>query len=548
MNPQLEKEFRAILLPWCLALVIAVVIPQANFLVVRQIIDGGPFVNFVQGLTGFAFLASLLAIAAIPYGIEFQFRTLPLLLSQPMRRDQIWRYKVIVSCVGIASALLVLAVTTFGMQTVVSPAFRTGVAKPADTMSVLEIELTALSLLLPTIGSATFWTLIARSTLGGMVFTALSELLYFGILAFIAERVFGLQNAGGTPMFVIAGFVYGVSFFGLSRRQFSRFEMRQVLSDVLGSKSLAGQGLRVAWLRCQPSSGWLNLIRKEIQLQRPLLIIAAILCALWAVASVFPLVQPGSSAFSEVIFALTIGFYLPLMSMLAGCISLGEEKNLGINAWQLSLPISARRQWTIKLLVSLSAWLILGVLLPFGLASLGAAVSKLQFYKEMELQSWLGLSLFMTCVFAFSFWAMTLFSDTVRAVIGGIAIVVALCSAAALAYWIMIACILPYTFLQTILVYDTDWQGASVLIVVGATTVLLGLLQSFIQFRQLQTSPRVIFNHSFGLVLFIFLATICYFPVLAISKNPLLIYLMLFVLMLIFLRQKSATIQRIASS
>jgi hypothetical protein len=58
----------------------------------------------------------------------------------------------------------------------------------------------------------------------------------------------------------------------------------------------------------------------------------------------------------------------------------------------------------------------------------------------------------------------------------------------------------------------------------------------------------VIFLRSFGLVVFIFLGTICYFLTLPISEHPMPIYLMLFVLMLTFLRQKAAPFRQGANS
>jgi hypothetical protein len=602
MNPQFTKEFRTLVLPWCVAVLMAILMQFGNFLAMVHVIESGPFVSFVLGLMVFAFFASLLAMAALPFGTEFQHRTLPLLFSQPIARSRIWRQKLLAALLGIGTGLLVLA-----LASIIADKGATAAMKPKefaivpitptvestvpagmsreqaemyqrryginhiriestqgnsrsvrpieDLPTVSHICLVVCALLLPTIGSVTFWTLLARSTLGGMVFTAFAQLVAGGILAFIAERL-GLPDKLGirdlsteTAILALASVIYAGIFFALSWQKFSRLELSQLLPDTLaGSKSLSARGLRLNLLRCRATSGSRNLIRKEIQLQRPLLIIAAILCVLWAVVYVFLTLQPQRTNFPEIIFALTIGFYLPLMSLLAGCISLGEEKNFGINGWQLTLPISARRQWGIKLSVSLSTWLILGALLPFGLVSLGGAMSNLQFYKEMEPQGWLGLSLFMTCVFVFSFWAMTLFDNTVRAVIGGIAIVVLLCSAAAFAYWIMIKWILPHTFLQTMLVYDSDWQGSTVSMLVGGTTVLLGLLQSLTQFRQLRSSPKVIFLRSFGLVVFIFLGTICYFLTLPISEHPMPIYLMLFVLMLTFLRQKAAPFRQGANS
>jgi len=49
---------------------------------------------------------------------------------------------------------------------------------------------------------------------------------------------------------------------------------------------------------------------------------------------------------------------------LAGILSLGEERRSGTQAWHMTLPISARTQWLIKLLVAMFAGLACSLLLP----------------------------------------------------------------------------------------------------------------------------------------------------------------------------------------
>jgi len=548
MNPQFAKEFRAIRIPWIGALVLAVAIPVANFLVfaeVADLLEYGPVSNFVLGASVFAFFASLLAIAAMPIGAEFHHRTLPLLLSQSVPRSRVWRQKLAVMTLGIGSALLVSAITAWTLQACIHPFVTSVIVKPTDVISVPEIEMAALSLFLPTIGSVTYWTLLARSTLGGMVFTAFPQLFYFGIVAFIAERGFGMQNAGGTVVFTLAGAIYGAVFFGLSWRKFRRLQITQLLPDTLvGSNSLSGQRLRLGWLRCRPSSCSFNLFRKEVQLQKPLFMIAAILCVLWALTYTFLILQPYYTTFPEIVFGLTIGFYLPLMSLLAGAVSLGEEKNLGINAWHLTFPISTPRHWVIKLAVGFGVWLFLGVLLPFGLTRLGATISGSRLFNEIELESWIGISLFMTGVFAISFWAMTLFSNTVRAVIGSIATVVGLCSAAALAYWLTVSLVMHQTILRTLLIYDSQWQNTRAWILLGGTTVVLALFQSLRQFQSLQASAKTIVRCVCALIVFIFLATTVYYLLLPIVQFAQPIYLLLFIVLLLILRRRGAPVSR----
>jgi hypothetical protein len=393
--------------------------------------------------------------------------------------------------------------------------------RPAeDVMSVSEICLAAaIALLLPTVGSITFWTLFARSTLGGMVFTAFSQLLAFGIVAFIVQRLgisdyrVGIRDLTvQTAIFALASVVYGGIFVRLSWRKFARLQVNRILPDTLaGSESLSARGLRLDWLRCRPTSPIVNLLRKEIQLQRPVFMIATILCFAWLLTYTFLVLQPSRTSFPEIVFALTIGFYIPLMSFLAGSISLGEEKNLGITAWHLTFPVAVWRQWSVKLVVGLVTWILLGLLLPFGLIRLGLAIRGPRIFTDLELQSWLGISLFATGVFAMSFWAMTLFSNTVRAVLGTLATVLALCSFATFAYWLVVELILPNTFLQTLLINDARWQGLVAWVILGAIIVLLALVQSLIQFGHVQTSRKTSAKHFCTLMAFTFTVTACSF-------------------------------------
>lgn len=598
MNPHLIKEFRVLLFPWSFAMGTAILMPLANFLIAVQMIEDGIFVNFLSGLVVFVFFSSLLAIAASPFGTEFHYRTLPLLLSQPISRSLIWKHKLIAASTGIGVALLPVVFASLLLQsgapaaTVPDVAVTTsitatpeptpsaglspeqemyqrryGINRPVihsppaipstpDVISASEISLSACALLLPTLCSVTYWTMLARSTLGGMVFTAFSQLFFFGILTFISER-FGLADSrlgirdisAQTPIFVIAGIIYCGIFLRLSWRKFSRLEVSQLSPDTLaGSKSLAAQGFRLHGLRCRSASGFLNLIRKEIQLQRPLFIIAAILCALWVLAYIFVLLQPSHTNFSEIIFALTIGFYIPLMSFLAGAVSLGEEKNLGIVGWHLSFPISVWRQWAVKLAVGLGVWALLGLLLPFALTQLGMIIDRSRVIKGLEIEGLLVISLFMTGVCALSFWAMTLFSNTVRAVIGSLVTVLLLCGAVALALWLLIEFVYALPVVRTLLIDGNARQEADGLILIGASTVVLALIQSLLQFRLLQTSRRTVVKYSSALLVFVFLATLCYFSILPFTQFTPAIYVLLFILLLIFFRRKVTPVPVAADS
>src|SRR5437899_6613889 len=91
MNKRLAKEFRPLLLPWGLAAGAAAGAPVK--LLVDDLIQPGEFLSMLFNIVPFAFFGSILALGAFSFGVEFQHRTLPLLLTQPMRRARLWNEK-----------------------------------------------------------------------------------------------------------------------------------------------------------------------------------------------------------------------------------------------------------------------------------------------------------------------------------------------------------------------------------------------------------------------------------------------------------------------
>jgi hypothetical protein len=507
MNTRLAKELRALALPWCVAAPAGIILHSLAL----GVIEEGDFLNFVQVIAGFVFLGGLLALAATPWGSEFQQGTLPLLLSQPSARSRIWRDKLFAAFLAMLSALLLEALSRFVTFSVTSSL--TGIVLPD------QFEMMVGAWMIPTLCSVVFWTMLGRSTIGGMAFTVSAQFFVLGILIWVLESVRIIGVAKNTIL-IVAGIIYSALFLLLSWRKFSRLEITQLSTDSLsGSKPLVALGLRLNWLRCRPTSGVLNLIRKEIQLQKPLFILAAILCAVWIFAGLMLVLLPSQRAHPEIsdgsfagaALVLSIVFYIPLMALLGGCVSLGEEKSLGLTAWHLTFPISIRRQWAVKLSVALATWFVLGVALPCILTSIGAAMSArgaltAHTFNDVEFEIWFGILLFASGVFAVSFWAMTLFSNTLRAIIATLAMISALCCSSALGYWLM----LQVQGQQGFGMGGPRWNSQAWLVLAGLTA-LFALIQSRIQFRRLQTSPRLVAKYSFCLLAFVCVATFSYF-------------------------------------
>jgi hypothetical protein len=129
-------------------------------------------------------------------------------------------------------------------------------------------------------------------------------------------------------------------------------------------------GAWLGWLRCRPNETVLNLFRKEFRLLRPVWLISLLVAVGWACLPLLELVHPrGLTRDFESAVVVILGVIGALMvALLAGSLSLGEERTSGTHLWHLTLPVSARRQWFIKLGMTLFAGFVGAGLVPLLIA------------------------------------------------------------------------------------------------------------------------------------------------------------------------------------
>src|SRR6516162_3246772 len=147
------KEARSLFWPWCAVTIVGALrlVDQSHSVLLG---DGplGLVHHVIEPLSFLGFFLGIPLLATLSLGNEFQHRTLPLLLSQPIDRREIWVEKTSVTIIATVSATLVFCVS-----------WRTALQQnPAFWME-------AGAWIIAMIASATLWTLVARSTLGGMV-------------------------------------------------------------------------------------------------------------------------------------------------------------------------------------------------------------------------------------------------------------------------------------------------------------------------------------------------------------------------------------------
>ena len=417
--PRLIKEFRALLLPWLVGLaagLVAMLYPRTQTFAL------------VAGVGCAALLA------AMSMGEEFQQRTLALLLSQPRPRRDLWREKLLVLGTLAGTLGLVLFVSWgISLELFLMPGQTVNNFSGPYPHDMLMIGVFFVAV----VCSAPLCTLEARSILGGLVFSVAISLLVLLLTASSIElwraKVLGpqfedadLDSAYGWA-WLITGLIYSGACLLAGRRKFGRLELKDsILGESTNLSSAAvGEGRWWDWLRIRPTGSLGNLVRKELRLQKPVFVVAAVFSVCWLAVIGLHTWGPeqGYEGLYEALRLLLPGVYIPLVLAVAAAISLGEEHTLGLAAWHLTLPVSARRQWLLKLGVGAAVAIGLGLVLPglVGWATLPEFRAGLDHTPQVGdlgrgLPTLLGLGTALWVFFVLSFWAATMLGSTMRAV------------------------------------------------------------------------------------------------------------------------------------
>jgi hypothetical protein len=357
-------------------------------------------------------------LATLPFGNEFQHRTFSLLLSQPISRMEIWREKLSITAIVVFTAALVFVSSW----------------RASGVHTDREIWWYAAVAAIVFVASAPFWTLFTRSIVGGVA-------LNFGVYTFIgalgSQVLFwgwGYSKLAASALMATMSFVslgYAGLMLWLGWRKLARF---QAMGDMAGDDLLTAgpqmlPGALVSWLRCRPTGAVFNLIRKEFRLLRPVWLISLLAAVGWACLALWGLLHPPGLTRSFGTAVISVGVISTLMiAILAGSLSLGEEKTSGTHSWHLSLPVSARRQWFVKLCMALFAGFLGAGLAPLLIAG------RLMGPPEDVSAELVLLSVVVLLTFA-AFWCACAGKGTVPAVLWALPVMVALYFAGKLGKW-----------------------------------------------------------------------------------------------------------------
>jgi hypothetical protein len=252
------KEAHPLFWPWCAVAVVGAL----------PLIQPLPSVAWISR---FGLILGIPLLATLSLGNEFQHGTLPLLLSQPVDRMEIWGEKLSVTVVAVLSAVLVF---TF--------AWRVAALQPD-----LQGAAFLVAWIIATTAAATFWTLFARSTLGGIALN-IAVHLFIIIAAFkFADDLRGsgyLSPANTTAISAVTVLCYAGVMLWLGGRTLARFQVTGGMAgdDLLMAGPDVMPGALAAWFRCRPTGAVLNLIRKEFRLLRPVWLISLLAALGWA--------------------------------------------------------------------------------------------------------------------------------------------------------------------------------------------------------------------------------------------------------------------------
>jgi ABC-type transport system involved in multi-copper enzyme maturation permease subunit len=498
---QVKKELRPLLLPWSISVI------AGGLIGFRPLVEGSGAEGLLLGLAGYGFLGGLTLLTTNAFGLELQERTFSLLLSQPYSRSRLWGQKLLL----VTAAILAAALTETALLACVAGCY------PNDISNTLRRGIGDYGLalggmfLLATTCSCAFWTLVAGSTLGGVVFTVSGQFVATLVVAFVVSRAHGYYNLVQDDQTFIAmlaaGLVYSLVFLYLGWRKFTRLELRATNASE-GSHT----SNRIHW-----TNSWLgflvsrrtgrvpNLMRKELRLQKTIFQLAAVYTFCWLVTLALQVLRPNQDI--KYLFDILTCLYAPVASLLAGCLSLGEEKALDMTASQLALPFSPGLQWLVKLAMSAFAAAALSLALPVLLFWTTGAVLNLNTSGLIHDDGMVALAGISGLMFLLGFWAISLTTNTLRAALVAVCAVVLLPVLAVLgsqfAFLVVSSTSSGHTG-QTVALMLRDTTIAAIILVLG---------QSLAQFRKSEERRSKLFFYSItlgSLVLFVSFWATCF--------------------------------------
>jgi len=349
---------------------------------------------------------------------------MPLLLTQPMSRSRLWSHKMLLVTVTVFAA----ALAVFGLAAGVSGWYPdSNLWENIRTTFRSEEMFMAGVFLFASVCSCAYWTLLTGSVIGGLVFTVAAQFIAGVGIGLLWGQLRGydepFEDSLTFLVIAVSGMVYSGLFLWLGWRRFTRLEVRTGHFGEGGLPVIASSRGSV-WSRllaCRPKGCLLNFVRKELRLQKAVVRFGVVFVLCWLAVVLLQWLRPGQH-FGFLLDVLTF-VYAPVASLLAGCISLGEEKAFGVTISQRALPFAPWLQWLLKLTVSGATAAVCGLALPLLLL---LATNGLGEFHDGGLVNNIGeailtLAFSSAVMFVLGYWAIGLATNTLRAALLAIA-------------------------------------------------------------------------------------------------------------------------------
>src|SRR5260370_12104433 len=346
MNQIIRKEFRS-LLRMVGATPVVVVSP---FLMLPD--SGGLEMGTL------VFILFCAAMGASSFGNEFQWRTMPQLLAQPVARRRIWFEKLLALGLAIFVAILLcLIVPTLIFFLYV---WNLGSVWPilnSETWNTI-FRLFAKFIIISLCGFCTtpYLALLARNTVGGLVFSFVIPLFILVAISFWEP----FMMLPGTRRIYLVYIGYSALFYWLGYRKFLNLQVTEGIDQSIRLPRTVENAFAAPFraMFFGHSGPIASLIKKEFRLQQISFVIAALFCLLVLAACWVSRSNRDAANLVMVLWLPLLTFMLPL---LVGALAMVEEKAWALAECHLTLPASTQKQWLVKSAVTLSTSLALGI-------------------------------------------------------------------------------------------------------------------------------------------------------------------------------------------
>ena len=398
MNQRLIKEARD-LLPFFAGVLVVIIGP---YLIWHDYAAGVGYVTFGLGCA---------VLGGCSFGNELHNRTLSLLLSQPIDRAALWREKMLVLGAALGMSLGVLLVC---LQ----------VTYPGLNSQWWGAALVALCAFC----GAPYWTLLLRQGIGGMAFAAAVPVLLSLTARLVSDRLVEARAVQGYPalgaLLIYCALVHGLGY--------SRFRRLQIV-DGPGREIALPAGLEAIFIRplsrisARCRGPFAALLKKEFRLQQTCFLMAGLFVLIALTGACLIRFQ---SEWGRNVLGGDYIIYVIILPLIAGAVSVAEEKGWDLAEWHLTLPPSALKQWLAKMLAALSTSLVLGLVLPAALFLAGDALlaeggTRTSMPPASQVLCWVLGQLLLTSV---AVYAASFCNSTLRAILAAFAIILAGCA------------------------------------------------------------------------------------------------------------------------